>query len=57
MICCQVALVPRADQLKIGVRVLMVKSVIDPNEPVMPLVMMSAFLMPSGSALETFAAK
>ncbi len=57
MICCQLALVPRADQLKIGVRVLMVKSVIEPNEPVMPLVMMSAFLVPSGSVFEAFAAK
>lgn len=55
MICCQVALAPRADPLKIGVRALMVKSVIEANEPVTPLVMMSAFLVPSGSPFEAFA--
>jgi len=33
----------------------MVKSLIEANEPVTPLVMMSAFLVPSGSPFEAFA--
>lgn len=57
MICCQLVRVPRADHSKIGFSVFVVKSVIEPNEPVMPLVMMLAFRVPSGSAGEALAAK